>query len=147
MKGKEKNPFRVAIPCYGTRVLPRFGLAREFYFAEVDQQAKKVVDLKRKEWNPYFDPQMVRWLRNHNISGVLCGGIHPRFQMALMFDGIWILWGFRGEVVEILEKWLSGEVTGTLADGSFPFSAGCFPSFGRHNKRWSLKDPSGGEEL
>ncbi|MEJ2201932.1 MAG: NifB/NifX family molybdenum-iron cluster-binding protein [Desulfuromonadaceae bacterium] len=97
---------RIAVPCYGDRVLPRFGQSREFYLAEVDLAAGDLHDLKRCSWDRLDEPQLVRWLRCKGVDAVFCGGIHPRFQADLRAGGIAVIWGFRGPVEEILRQWL-----------------------------------------
>jgi predicted Fe-Mo cluster-binding NifX family protein len=96
----------IAVPCYGSRVLPRFGQAREFFFAEVDRTGGTLHRLQRRSWDLYVEPHLVRWLRREDIEVVLCAGIHPRFQIALGVEGIRVAWGFRGEVEEVLRQWL-----------------------------------------
>lgn len=100
------NTLRIAVPCYGTRVLPRFGQAREFYFAEADLAAGTLHGLRRCSWDLVDEPHLVRWLRREGVAAVFCGGIHPRFQVALNAEGIGVVWGFRGEVEEVLRQWL-----------------------------------------
>jgi len=101
-----KHWLSVAVPCYGNRVLPRFGQAREFFFAEVDPGDGILYKLQRASWDLYQEPQLARWLKRVGIDAVLCGGIHPRFQLALHAEGIQVVWGFRGEVEEVLQRWL-----------------------------------------
>lgn len=102
-----KDALLIAIPCYGSRVLPRFGQAREFVFAEVDPGDGVPRRLRRCNWDVCQEPQLARWLRREGIEAVLCGGIHPRFQLALGAEGIRVAWGFRGEVEEVLRQWLN----------------------------------------
>lgn len=99
---------RIAIPCYGSRILPRFGQARKFFFAEIDPATHLPRRLHQHDWDLYADPPLVRWLADEGVAAVLCGGIHPRFQLALIAEGIEIFWGFRGEVEEVLRDWLAG---------------------------------------
>jgi predicted Fe-Mo cluster-binding NifX family protein len=107
---KEKLPLRIAMPYYGSRVMPRFGLARHFYFVTVDPQTSQVADLQQHMWDPQDKPSVARWLREHQVNGVICDGIHPRFQTALEVEGLWVLWGAWGEVNSVLDQWLAGEL-------------------------------------
>ncbi len=109
-KGKIDIKFRIAVPCYGDRVLPRFGLARDFVFVDVDRGFRTMHSLQRLSWEPLSQPQLVRWLKTAGVSGVLCGGIHPRFQTALYAEGLWVVWGFRGEVAAILQNWIERDI-------------------------------------
>ena len=104
-----ENLVRIAVPCYGSRVLPRFGQAREFFFAEVDPDARTLRGLRRCQWDLHDEPHLGRWLSRAGIVAVLCGGIHPRFQVALLAEGIEVVWGLRGEVEEVVRDWLRSE--------------------------------------
>lgn len=110
------NSILIAVPCYGSRVLPRFGQAREFFFADVALTERTLCGLRRHSWDRDDEPQLVCWLRREGIDAVLCGGIHPRFQVALSAEGIEVIWGFRGEVEEVLRQWLK---EGVLAKGNY----------------------------
>jgi len=111
---------RIAVPAYGSRIMPRFGQAREFFFAEIDPATRSLHQLRPRLWDIYSDPPLVSWLAREGVAAVVCGGIHPRFQLALVAEGIEIHWGFRGEVEEVLRDWLSGgcEPLGSLTPGS-----------------------------
>ena len=98
---------RVALPCYENRVMPRFGCSRSFIFADILESEDKVAEHTEHTWSPDKNPDLPNWLRLQNVEGVLCGGIHPRFQIALEAQGLWVIWGFRGEIIEVLNQWLS----------------------------------------
>ncbi len=98
--------------------MPRFGLARHFYFVTVDQQISQVADLQQHEWDPQDKPSVARWLREQQVNGVICDGIHPRFQAALEAEGLWVLSGAWGEVNDVLEQWLAGQLP-LLNDDTF----------------------------
>jgi len=107
------NRIRVALPLYGNRVLPRFGLAREFALADLDCTSEAILEMARSEWPSWRWPSVPEWLKAEGASGVLCSGIHPRFQQALQDEGLWVVWGFMGEVQEVLQLWLlQGAVQG-----------------------------------
>ena len=107
---KEQLLLRIAIPYYGSRVMPRFGLARNFYLIAIDPQTSQVADFQQHRWNPHAELSVARWLREYEASGVICDGIHPRFQAALKAEGLWVLWGAWGEVSEVLDQWLAGQL-------------------------------------
>lgn len=107
---KEQLLLRIAIPYYGSRVMPRFGLVRHFYFVTVDPQTSQVADLQQHGWDPQGQPSVARWLREHQVNGVICDGIHPRFQAALEAEDLWVLRGAWGEVNDVLEQWLAGKL-------------------------------------
>jgi predicted Fe-Mo cluster-binding NifX family protein len=110
------DSLRVAVPCYGDRVLPRFGVAREFIFAKIEPLRRTVTGQTRALWDPQQPHSLAAWLRHHHVAGVLCGGIHPRFQIALEAEGLWVVWGFRGDIDTVLRQWLSGETSGDDAE-------------------------------
>lgn len=104
--GKTESDLRLAVPCYGKRVLPRFGLARDFYLVDFDPRDRTLRAVQQLSWEPLNQPQLSRWLKTQGTWTVLCGGIHPRFQAALYAEGIGVVWGFRGEVEEVVKAWL-----------------------------------------
>ncbi len=106
---KEMLLLRIAIPYYGSRVMPRFGLARHFYLVTVDPQTNQVADLQQHLWDPQDQPSVACWLREQQVNGVICDGIHPRFQTVLEAEGLWVLWGAWGEVSAVLDQWLAGQ--------------------------------------
>ncbi len=114
VQGTARRAGLVAVPVYGSRVLPRFGLARTFRLAARD--GVEVRDLGERVWDPTREPRLARWLRDQGVEGVLCGGIHPRFQVALELEGLWVLWGQRGEVGSVLARWVRGETRPPTAD-------------------------------
>ncbi|AJF07477.1 NifB/NifX family molybdenum-iron cluster-binding protein [Geoalkalibacter subterraneus] len=112
---------RVALPLYGNRVLPRFGLAREFALADLDCEGDVILGVERCEWPSWRWPSVPEWLKAQGAVGVLCSGIHPRLQQALQDEGLWVVWGFMGEVEEVLKLWLlQGAVEGRAPAASSP---------------------------
>lgn len=104
-------PQLIAIPHYGQRIMPRFGLAREFYLVTADRHTKQIEAPIHQQWDPAQERSVIRWLKQRGASGVICDGIHPRFQTALKAEGLWILCGVWGEIGEVLERWLNGQLT------------------------------------
>lgn len=102
---------RVAIPHYGRRIMPRFGLARQFYLLTVDDHKHLVDSPVNYQWDPHEESSVARWLKQMNVSGVICDGIHPRFQVALKAEGLWVLGGVWGEIGDVIERWLKGQIT------------------------------------
>lgn len=98
---------RLALPCYENRVMPRFGCSRNFVFADILVPEKQISEYTDHAWSPDKHPDLPAWLRLKNVDGVLCGGIHPRFQIALEAQGLWVTWGYRGEIISVLNQWLS----------------------------------------
>lgn len=129
---KEQSLLRIVIPYYGSRVMPRFGLARHFHFVTVDLQTSQIADLKQHRWDPQDQPLVARWLCEQQVNGVICDGIHPRFQAVLEAEGLWVLWGAWGEVIDVLDQWLAGQLPQPKGD-----TVGVRPcSYQQVNKRW-----------
>jgi predicted Fe-Mo cluster-binding NifX family protein len=97
---------RIAIPCNGKRIMPRFGLARDFFLVDINRD--RVSNLRYCRWEPSTEPSVARWLQGQDAEGVVCDGIHPRFQTALKAEGLWVLWGAWGEIDEVLNRLLDG---------------------------------------
>lgn len=143
---EEIRMLNIAIPCYGSRVMPRFGLAREFYLISINSQTSQVADLKQAKWDPKTEPSVAHWLRELEANGVICDGIHPRFQTALKSEGLWVLWGIWGEVAEVLDQWLAGQLPLPNCE-SAPFEPCCHQKVHKrcdnvkHLKTSILKEP------
>ncbi|MEZ4484911.1 MAG: NifB/NifX family molybdenum-iron cluster-binding protein [Syntrophotaleaceae bacterium] len=101
----------IAIPHYGQRIMPRFGLARQFCLATANLQQRRLLQLLHREWDPEQEPSLALWLKSMEVSGVICDGIHSRFQAALRAEGLWIIGGAWGDIAEVLERWVLGELT------------------------------------
>jgi predicted Fe-Mo cluster-binding NifX family protein len=91
-------------------------VAREFVFVQIDPFQKKITEQTRVLWDPRQPHSLAAWLRHHKVAGVLCGGIHPRFQIALEAEGLWVVWGFRGDIDTVLRQWMSGKTPGSEAE-------------------------------
>lgn len=105
---RPRREARVALPVYGARVLPRFCLARRFCVAASDRATGTARIVEDRVWDPVESPSLARWLRDLGVSGVVCGGIHPRHRVALENEGLWVAWGYRGEVEQALANWWEG---------------------------------------
>lgn len=108
-----KDVSYIALPCYGERVLPRYGLANSFAVCQVDTTLGTLV---HTVWRacPDDPQQWPLWLQQQEVAGVLCGGIHPRFQQALLEHNLWLRWGLRGPVTQVVADWLAGCCDGIL---------------------------------
>ncbi len=91
--------------------MPRFGLARQFYLVTANRHKQQIDELVHHQWDPSQAPSIALWLKQKSVSGVICDGIHPRFQTALKAEGLWILGGAWGEIRGVLERWLAGQLT------------------------------------
>lgn len=94
---------RIAIPIHGDRVMPRFGCAREMIVATVEDG--RVLATRRLAATTY-DIQPL--LDVEQVSVLICGGIHPRFQQLLQSRNIEIIWGVVGPWQDVLHAYLNG---------------------------------------
>ena len=109
----------IAVPSYENRVMPRFGQAREFHLVKLGASAGKILSLHRHPLPASASSfQAISWLAQNDVQGVVCAGIHPRFQIALHNEHIWVCWGYRGEVASVIQQWLAD---GMLVSSSEPF--------------------------
>lgn len=116
---------RVALPCYENRVLPRFGAARTFVIADLDRNGSTPPVCRHHAWDPVVDAALPAWLKQMQVAGILCGGIHPRFQVALETEGLWVAWGFRGEIGMVLKLWLEGNGPAHISEHQPDFVSCC----------------------
>ena len=93
----------IAIPIHGDRVMPRFGCTREVMVISVE--AGTVLEAKRLTAATQ-DLQPV--LAEEQVSLVICGGIHPRFQQRLREQRIDVVWGAVGPWRDVLQAYLDG---------------------------------------
>lgn len=94
---------RIAIPIHGDRVMPRFGCAREMIIATVEDG--KVLATKCLTATAY-DIQSLS--DAEQVSVLICGGIHPRFQQLLQQQNVEIIWGVVGQWQDVLQAYLNG---------------------------------------
>lgn len=109
----------IAVPSYENRIMPRFGQAGEFHLAEVDASAGRILSLHRHPLPASASSfQAISWLAQNGVQGVICAGIHPRFQTALHSENIWVCWGYRGVIASVIQQWLTD---GMLVSSPEPF--------------------------
>ncbi|WP_418361394.1 NifB/NifX family molybdenum-iron cluster-binding protein [Syntrophotalea acetylenivorans] len=108
--------------------MPRFGLARQFYLLTVDHHKAPIGPPVNTRWDPRQEPSVARWLKQMNASGVICDGIHPRFQTALKAEGLWVLSGVWGEISDVIECWIKGQLTAENNSDSLNLATCCRPN-------------------
>ena len=94
---------RIAIPIHGDRVMPRFGCAREMIIATVEDG--RVLATKRLT-DAAYNVQSLSDVEQ--VSVLICGGIHPRFQQLFQKQNIKIIWGVAGPWQDVLHAYLTG---------------------------------------
>lgn len=114
MKTNHLNNFaRIAVPYYGSLSTPPSGLARVFFMVEVDLEKKAIDGIGLHVWNPRQEPNLSSWLRQHKTDGLICSDKSSAYGVALKNEGIWVQWQQKGEVYEVVERWIQSKVTRT----------------------------------
>jgi predicted Fe-Mo cluster-binding NifX family protein len=137
----QQMPLRIAIPAYGNRIMPRFGMARVFYLVDIGPQEGRVLNLQLCRWDPRAEPSVSRWLNSLEANGVICDGIHPRFQTALRAEGLWVHWGAWGEIDDVLDRCLSGALPLPPQDEQTSFGTCCRPNLDHRNEIFTCPKP------
>ncbi|MBD3305075.1 hypothetical protein GF339_01860 [candidate division KSB3 bacterium] len=96
----------IAIPVFGDRVMPRFGFTRELIVVTVEEDA--IVGHKRLPVTPETWAVLPSRLRTEQVSVMICGGIHPRFQHLLQQENILLVVGVAGEWQAVVQAYLQG---------------------------------------
>ncbi len=96
----------IAIPVHGNRVMPRFGCTREILIVAVENG--KVISKKRLPVTQEMFFSLPDFFGAEQVSMMMCGGIHPRFQQAIQEQNIELIWGLIGEWQEIVQAYLNG---------------------------------------
>lgn len=94
----------VAVPVCGQRVLARLCWATVFCVAQVDPAGGAAQLVQSRVREPAEQAPLLRWLWGLGVEGVVCGGIHFRYRVALEAEGLWAVSGYRGEAQEVLEQ-------------------------------------------
>lgn len=101
----------IAIPVYGDRVMPRFGCAREITIVSVEDTDFALK--KRIALSPEDVLSLPNILQAEQVSLVICGGIHSRFQQLLAKQHIRVLWGTVGDWQDVMRAYLDGTLQTT----------------------------------
>jgi predicted Fe-Mo cluster-binding NifX family protein len=96
----------IAIPIHGSRVMPRFGCTREIIVVVVE--GDRIAARKRVLMTPEMFVSLPELLASEQISVMICGGIHPRFQEAILRQNVQLVWGVVGEWQDVLQAYLNG---------------------------------------
>lgn len=100
---------RIAVPYYGALSLPRSGLSRVYFVADVDLVTRQFGELALRVWDPKKEPNLSSWLKQEQVNGLICSDSSCQYDVALQSEGIWAMWGCTGEVSEMIEQWLREE--------------------------------------
>jgi predicted Fe-Mo cluster-binding NifX family protein len=94
---------KLAIPIHENRVMPRFGYTQKMMIITIEDaqvtEAEQVSITPETFWSS---------LTAEEVSVIICGGIHPRFQQSIRELGIQLVWGVVGEWEDVLQAYLNG---------------------------------------
>jgi len=104
---------KIAIPLFGTRVSPRFTCTDQFLLVEVEKG-----EIVLREIIPVSDSHPLRCTRTLVDQGVdilICGGINRFSEQQLNFHNIKVFSWIAGEVDEVLENFLKGDLVSNVS--------------------------------
>lgn len=96
----------IAIPVYEGRVMPRFGCTRQLVIARIEDG--QIAEQKQISLTNELFRELPTILIREQVTLMICGGIHPRFQHLLHQQQIEVLWGIRGEWSQVVQAYLEG---------------------------------------
>ncbi|MDY0212707.1 MAG: NifB/NifX family molybdenum-iron cluster-binding protein [Desulfuromonadaceae bacterium] len=94
----------IAIPCYDSRVFPRFDGASTFCVFDADFDSG-TYSFKEERVCPQGEDTCT-WLAQQHINGVVCSGIQREYQIKLDRLGIWLVWGVSGPLTQAISQCL-----------------------------------------
>lgn len=97
------------MPYYGALSLPRSGLSRVYFIADVNLDNQQIGELALRVWDPKKEPNLSGWLKQEQVNGIICSDSSCQYEVALQSEGIWAMWGRTGEVSEMIDQWLREE--------------------------------------
>jgi predicted Fe-Mo cluster-binding NifX family protein len=86
--------------------MPRFGCTREIMVVSIEDG--RIASKKRLGITPEMFLSLPTVLASEQVSVMICGGIHPRFQQAIQEQKIQLVWGVVGEWQEVLQAYMNG---------------------------------------
>lgn len=99
---------KVAVPLFGEDVSPRFGCSAHILIATIDESgihAEGIRDITGlATW------QLPEFLASLDVTKVICGGMHWRFQEEMQRRGIDVIWGVIGPAADALAALQSGSL-------------------------------------
>ena len=99
---------KLAIPYENGQVFQHFGHSAQFKFYEVENQ--QILSSEVVPTNGQGHGALVGFLAQHGVDVVLCGGIGPGAQMALMQAGIQLFGGVSGSADDAAAAYLVGKL-------------------------------------
>jgi predicted Fe-Mo cluster-binding NifX family protein len=105
---EKKSPARIAVPYYGQLVRAGVGIEKIYFVAEIKPDSREVRHITLRVWNPHEVPELAGWLRKKRVSGVICSDTTLKCHYDFAAEGIWVMGGQKGEVAEIIRRWVAG---------------------------------------
>lgn len=103
----KKGTTRIAVPYYGQLVRPGVGVEKIFFVVDVKPYLPEPRHIALRVWNPDEIPTLPVWLRKKGISGIICSDVTLRCKYDFGAEGIWVVGGQKGEVAEIIRRWVA----------------------------------------
>jgi len=99
---------KIAISCDGNEVSEHFGRCEKYIIFEAEKgKLKSKIGLANPGHEPFFLP---RFLKERGVQKIICQGIGPRATNLFEQLGIEVIAGISGNVDEVIEKYLKGEL-------------------------------------
>ena len=105
---EKKSLSRIAVPYYGQLVRPGVGIEKIYFVAEFKPDSREVRHITLRVWNPHEVPEFAGWLKKKRVSGVICSDTTLKCHYDFAAEGIWVMGGQKGEVAEIIRRWVTG---------------------------------------
>jgi predicted Fe-Mo cluster-binding NifX family protein len=106
---------RLAIPYFGSRVAPRLDGARSLLLLDIENdevRSRQSVEIKSRT-----SADTLRFMKEHGVEVIICGGIDQHSLRLLRSRGINIFSWITGEVDDAIRLFLAGNLkTGTMLD-------------------------------
>ena len=121
----------IAVPVEGDQIFQHFGKATKFKIYTIEEDVVKRFEVLDTEGAGHED--LAFWLLTHGVNAVVCGGIGPGAQGALVVTGIAALAGVEGSADEAVAKLIAGtlETQSTSTCGGH-HGGGCHGHCGGH---------------
>lgn len=102
----QQNMKVLAIPYYSQLVRSHGGLEHIYFRVTVDSATGVSSKPKLCVWNPKELPSLPEWLAQQGVETLLCSDNRPNFEGMFQAAGITISWDQRGEVADMVNRWV-----------------------------------------
>lgn len=103
---KDLQQVVVAIPYYSQLVRQNGGLEHIYFKLGVNPITGEYSKPKLSIWNSKELPSLPEWLCQEGVNVLLCSDNRPGFEGLFAATGISIYWNQRGEVTEMVTRWI-----------------------------------------